>query len=83
MMFDQRLAQDLLRAPSAKIVRPVWYIAGPLEYVKNWGELLGAIGVDKEDIRAEILRDAGSLGHQYCPAVFPILVCVPARKAEF
>ena len=59
------------RAARAEIAAPVWYIAGPVEDVKHVRELLGSIGVGKEDIRLEAFRYAGSLASPSLPVCTP------------
>jgi ferredoxin-NADP reductase len=53
--------EDQLRTLAADIGTPVWYIAGPMEDVQHVRDLLGSIGIDREDIRLETFRYAGSL----------------------
>jgi ferredoxin-NADP reductase len=60
-----------LRALAVEIAAPVWYVAGPVEDVKHVRELLGSIGVDKENIRLEAFRYAGSLATSSPPASPP------------
>jgi ferredoxin-NADP reductase len=60
-----------LRALASEIAAPVWYIAGPVEDVKHVRELLGSIGVGKEDIRLEAFRYAGSLASPSLPVCPP------------
>jgi ferredoxin-NADP reductase len=56
-----------LRTLASEIAGTVWYIAGPVEDVKHVRELLGSIGVGKEDIRLEAFRYAGSLASPSLP----------------
>lgn len=59
--------EGLLRDLAANIATPIWYIAGPVEDVKHACDLLGSIGVGKEEIRLEPFRYAGSLAAPSMP----------------
>jgi ferredoxin-NADP reductase len=60
-----------LRTLAAEIVTPVWYIAGPAEDVMHVRELLGSIGVDREELRLEVFRYPGNLATPSPPVGSP------------
>jgi ferredoxin-NADP reductase len=63
--------ENQLRTLAGEIATPVWYVAGPVEDVKHVRDLLGSIGVDKEDIRLETFPYTGSLALPSLPVVTP------------
>jgi ferredoxin-NADP reductase len=63
--------EDQLRTLAAEIATPIWYVAGSMEDVKHVRDLLGSIGVDKEDIRLEAFRYTGSLAAPSLPVGRP------------
>ena len=65
------VGEDQLRTLAAEIATPVWYVAGSVEDVKHARDLLGSISVNKEDIRVEAFRYAGSLAAPSLPVGTP------------
>jgi ferredoxin-NADP reductase len=65
------VTEGQLRALAAEVSRPVWYVAGPVEDVKQVRELLGSIGVDTAGIRLEAFHYPGSLASPSLPVSPP------------
>ncbi len=62
---------DLLRELAEEFAAPVWYVAGPVEDLRDVAERLLAMGVDRADLRLEAFRYPGSLAAPGAPGGFP------------
>lgn len=55
------VSADTLAALGAQVPDALWYLSGPVEDVSAWAEALGALGVERANLRLEAFRYTGSL----------------------